>query len=99
MNRIKDFFKICWPKLNAYWVVAILFAVFTFCLGDGNLYKRYKYDEAIRNLSKEIELYDKEIKENLQKLEDIRMDKENLERFAREEYLMKKTNEDVFIIK
>ena len=35
---------------------------------------------------------------NSKKLNDLHTDKEGLERFAREEYLMKRANEDIFII-
>ena len=53
----------------------------------------------IRSLEKEIKFYQKEIEVNRKKLEDLHTDKEGLERFAREEYFMKRPNEDVFIIK
>ena len=67
--------------------------------GDSSLYKRYTYDEKIRGLEKEIKHYQKEIEINSKKLNDLHTDKEGLERFAREEYFMKRSNEDVFIIK
>ena len=60
---------------------------------------RYTYDEKIRSLEKEIKHYQKEIEINSKKLNDLHTDKEGLERFAREEYFMKKPNEDVYIIK
>ena len=68
-------------------------------LYDSSLYKRYTYDEKIRGLEKEIKHYQKEIEINSKKLNDLHTDKEGLERFAREEYFMKRSNEDVFIIK
>ena len=71
----------------------------SFTAGDSNLYKRYTYDEKIRSLEKEIKHYEEEIAINSQKLQNLRTDKEGLERFAREEYYMKRPNEDVFIIK
>ena len=49
--------------------------------------------------NEEIKQYKEEIEINTKKLNDLRTDKEGLERFAREEYLMKKADEDVFIIK
>jgi cell division protein FtsB len=66
---------------------------------DSNLYKRYTYDEKIRELEKEIKFYQDEIRINKEKLNGLRTDKEGLERFAREEYYMKKPDEDVFIIR
>ena len=76
-----------------------LFFALTFIMGDSSLYKRYTYDEKIRSLEKEIKHYQKEIEINSKKLNDLHTDKEGLERFAREEYFMKKPNEDVYIIK
>ena len=95
MSRIKDFYNKYLSRINAYWLVTIVF----FVMGDSSLYKRYTYDEKIRSLEKEIKHYQKEIEINSKKLNDLHTDKEGLERFAREEYFMKKPNEDVYIIK
>lgn len=99
MSRIKDFYNKYLAKINAYWLVIIVFLVLTLTLGDSSLYKRYTYDQKIRSLEKEIKHYQKEIEINSKKLNDLHTNKEGLERFAREEYFMKKPNEDVFIIK
>lgn len=99
MSRIKDFYNKYLAKINAYWLVIIVFLVLTLTLGDSSLYKRYTYDQKICSLEKEIKHYQKEIEINSKKLNDLHTDKEGLERFAREEYFMKKPNEDVFIIK
>ena len=92
MSRIKEFYIKYLSWINAYWLVTIVFLIVTFTVGDSSLYKRYTYDEKIRSL-------EKEIKTNSKKLNDLHTDKEGLERFAREEYFMKRSNEDVFIIK
>ena len=99
MSRIKDFYNKYLSRINAYWLVTIVFFALTFVMGDSSLYKRYTYDEKIRSLEKEIKHYQKEIDINSKKLNDLHTDKEGLERFAREEYFMKKPNEDVYIIK
>ena len=99
MSRIKDFYNKYLSRINAYWLVTIVFFALTFVLGESSLYKRYTYDEKIRSLEKEIKHYQKEIEVNSKKLNDLHTDKEGLERFAREEYFMKKPNEDVYIIK
>ena len=85
-------------RINAYVVVVAFFLFITFIVGDSNLYKRYTYDEKIRSLEREIDLYDKEIEMNTIKLNDIRVNREGLERYAREEFFMKRPHEDVFII-
>ncbi len=97
MSRIKDFYNKYLSRINAYWLVTIVFFALTFVMGDSSLYKRYTYDEKIRSLEKEIKHYQKEIEINSKKLNDLHTDKEGLERFAREEYFMKKPNEDVLL--
>ncbi|MCD7976754.1 MAG: septum formation initiator family protein [Tannerellaceae bacterium] len=99
MARIKDFYNKYVSRLNVYWLVTIVAVIFTLTAGDSNLYKRYTYDEKIRSLEKEIKYYQDEIEVNSKKLNDLRTDKEGLERFAREEYFMKKPNEDIYLIK
>ena len=99
MQKLKDLYNKYLGHLNKYWVVGIVFVILTFTAGDSSLYKRYTYDEKIRSLENEIEHYRKEIEINSKKLKDLHTDKEGLERFAREEYLMNRENEDIFIIK
>ena len=88
MSRIKEFYIKYLSWINAYWLVTIVFLIVTFTVGDSS-----------RGLEKEIKHYQKEIEINSKKLNDLHTDKEGLERFAREEYFMKRSNEDVFIIK
>lgn len=98
MSRMKDFYTKYLSRINKYWLVTIIFLVLTLTAGDSNLYKRYQYDEKIRELEKEIKFYQEEIEVNSQKLEDLHNNKDGLERFAREQYYMKKPNEDIYII-
>ena len=53
MSRIKDFYNKYLSRINAYWLVTIVFFALTFVMGDSSLYKRYTYDEKIRSLEKE----------------------------------------------
>ena len=99
LQFIKNIYTRYLSRINVYWLVTIGFVLLTFTAGDSNLDKRYTYDEKIRSLEKEIKHYEEEIAINSQKLQNLRTDKEGLERFAREEYYMKRPNEDVFIIK
>lgn len=97
MNDYYQKYKSMWMKYK-YGLVAVFFFIITFVVGDSNLVKRYSYDEKIRDLEKEIKYYRKEIETSQKKINDLRFNKEWLERYAREEYFMKKENEDVFII-
>ena len=75
MSRIKDFYNKYLSRINAYWLVTIVFFALTFVMGDSSLYKRYTYDEKIRSLEKEIKHYQKEIEINSKKLNDLHTDK------------------------
>ena len=98
MKRLLEFYKKYLARLNKYWLVTILFLAATFIIGDSNLYNRYKYDEKIRSLESEINRYKKEIEQNKKKIQELQNDKVGLEQYAREEYFMKKEDEDIFII-
>ena len=80
--------------------IAILIALIAmlFFFSDSSLLKRIKYEREIRDLKTQIEYYRKQIEIEKTKLNELQSNKENLEKFARENYLMKKENEEVFVI-
>ncbi len=53
---------------------------------------------AINSLEGEKEYYQNKIETDNKKLKELKTNDENLEKFAREQYLMKKSDEDIFII-
>jgi len=98
-----DSLKIVWNKikpfiLNKYWVVFIVFAFIFIFSENYSLIKRFKTDSNIKQLEKEISFYNAEIEKNKEKMRELQSNDENLEKFAREQYLMKKENEDIFIV-
>lgn len=80
--------------------IAILVILFitVFMFSDNSIIKRAKYDAQIRELKHQIKEYRTQAETDKQKLEELRSNDMNLEKFARENFLMKKENEDVFII-
>ena len=98
MKLLKQLYSQYLAKINKYGLAIIIFLIITFIIGDSNVFKRIAYDKKIRQLENEINYYQKEIEANRKKLEAIQTSQERLERFAREEYFMKKPDEDVFII-
>lgn len=97
-TKLVDFYNVYLAWINKYVLVALGCFILMCLDGDSNLYKRYKYDEKIHNLQKQIKFYQKEIDANRKKLEELDIEKEGLERFAREEYYMKRENEDIYLI-
>ncbi|MDL2289887.1 septum formation initiator family protein [Paludibacteraceae bacterium OttesenSCG-928-F17] len=98
-----SFFSTIWTKikpviLNKYLLALIVFVVFVTFFDNHNLIKRWRTNASINQLEKEIKHYTNEIEQNRQKMEELRSSDENLEKFAREQYLMKKENEDIFLI-
>ena len=83
---------------NKYALVLILFGTWMVFFEENDLLSRFKYDQKIRKLNNEIAYYEKEIVESSRKMLELQASSETLEKFAREEYLMKKANEDIFII-
>ncbi|MDO9154387.1 MAG: septum formation initiator family protein [Paludibacter sp.] len=85
--------------INKYLIVFSVFFVYVLFLDDHNLITRWKMDTKIVELKNEYQYYKKEIEDNKKKLNDLQHDDEYLEKFAREKYLMKKADEEIFIIK
>ena len=73
----------------------------SYYVGEQKYYNRRSlYSRLTKSrLENEIKYYKNELETSSKKLHDLNNNKEGLERFAREEYLMKKENEDLYIIK
>lgn len=85
-------------KVNKYWIAVIIFAILTFFVGDSTILRRISYDKQIKQLESEIDYYTKEKGKNQEKLNAIKSSDESLEKYAREQYLMTKPNEELFLI-
>ncbi|MCK9300529.1 MAG: septum formation initiator family protein [Bacteroidales bacterium] len=98
MRKILAFYEKIKPYLNKYLIVLVLFGVLIVFIDEHNLIRRMQYDRKIRALRKEIRQYEKERDHALEQLEDLRTGSEELEKIARERYLMKKENEEIFLL-
>tara|TARA_B110000003_G_scaffold133685_1_gene135674 strand:- start:22760 stop:23074 length:315 start_codon:yes stop_codon:yes gene_type:complete len=81
---------------NKYSIVLIVFLVWMLFF-DVNVQLNREFKKEIKKLNNTINFYKKEINKD-QKLIIELQDSLQLERFAREKYLMKKKNEDIYII-
>jgi len=93
----KKYKKIAGLNRYQFFIVAALIAMLFF-FSDSSLLKKAQYDRQIKELKKQIEFYRAQIDTNKTKLNELQSNKDDLEKFARENYLMKKENEEVFII-
>lgn len=78
--------------------MTIGFVVWMIFFDKQNYFYRSKLDREMETLVKDTLFYDKEIKEASKSLDEINGDKTALEKLGREKYLMKKDDEDVFVI-
>ena len=78
--------------------ILLFIVIMLFFFSDTNIMKRINSDKEIKTLKNQIEFYRKKTEADKTKLNELQSDKDNLEKFARENYLMKKENEEVFVI-
>ena len=83
---------------NKFILTSLIFFVWILLFDSNNLLDRVKDIRNLNRLEKDKEYYLEKIEIDAQKLKELRTDNENLEKFAREQYLMKKDNEDIFVI-
>ena len=67
-------------------------------IDENSFIQSYRYDRQISQLRTSVNHYQQIVDESKARLEELRSNDENLEKFARETYQMKRDNEDVFII-
>ena len=95
----KESFSFFLPLLrNKYSLSLILFFAWVVFFDSNNLIERTVNLKRMHQLEKDKMFYEDKIKEDQAKLEELKSNPANLEKFAREQYLMKKDNEDIFIV-
>ena len=92
MKRLPPIFR------NFYWVTGLCFLVWMTFLDSNDLISRFKLSSKLRSLEQEKEYYQAKITEVEKDRKELMTNRELLEKFAREKYLMKKEKEDIFII-
>ncbi|TZF84979.1 septum formation initiator family protein [Pedobacter sp. BS3] len=83
---------------NKYLISAVAFVVWMLFFDRNDLMSQYEYRTQLNKLEEEKEFYTQQIEKVKQDLDELTTNREQLEKFAREKYHMKKDNEDVYII-
>ena len=94
LGRIKDGIK----KFNLWIVVVVAFGVYITFFSDYNYLRSMEYDARIKDLKAQIKECDDSTAVYRERLRLLESDHETLERIVREEYLMKRENEDLYIV-
>jgi cell division protein DivIC len=83
---------------NKYFIATGIFILWIAFFDDNNLIERFQYLKEISRLKEDKNYFQQKISEDSERLKELKTNKKNLEKFAREQYLMKRDNEDVFVI-
>lgn len=82
---------------NVFVLILIPFLIWMFFFDENSYLVHNKFNNEINDLESTISFYKKKIKEDKATIKKLQ-DSLQLERFAREKYLMKKENEDIYLI-
>lgn len=82
---------------NRYVIILIAFSVWMIFFDENSYLVHREFNKEINELETAIEFFKKKISEDKKTIKRLQ-DSLELERFAREEFFMKKENEDIYII-
>ena len=91
-QKIRDLFK------NFYFLFFLSFLLWMTIIDSNGFINRYRLSKKLSELNTQKEFYVKEINKVTLDKEKFESDEELLEKYAREEYLMKKESEDIFYV-
>lgn len=99
MKKFSEIKKNKWVKVfsNKYFLIVILFSVWMFFFDTNSYFIHKELNESIETLENSKENYSKEIKKDKAFIEKMK-DSNEIEKYAREKYYLKKENEDIYII-
>ncbi len=98
MNKSK-IKSLLFKLINNKFAISLLIFIFWLMFFDQHsIWERREYKSKIKALSKEKVYYLTAIEKDKNRIHELKTNRDNLEKFAREQYLMKKKNEDIFII-
>lgn len=92
MKRIPSWLK------NKYVLSIIVFFVWMMFFDRNDFISQFSYRQDLKKLETDKEYYQKEIEQNKKDMQELMSNPKHLEKFARERYMMKKDNEDIFLI-
>jgi cell division protein FtsB len=95
-NKFRNY-KIIKFITNIFVLILIPFLIWMFFFDENSYLVHRKFNNEITDLESTISYYQKKIIEDKATIKNLK-DSLQLERFAREKYLMKKENEDIYLI-
>ena len=90
--------KILSPITNKYLIALVAFVVWIMFFDDNNLRQHQKNLKELAMLEEQVSFYKHKIEADKRKLHELQTNDENLEKFAREQFFMKRADEDIYVI-
>jgi hypothetical protein len=84
--------------INKYTITIVAFAVWMVFFDSNSVLNREKHGDKLKTLRQEKQFYLNEIRKDSVLSQKLVSDTSEIEKFAREHYLMKKEKEDVFLV-
>ena len=92
-------FKDILKKLsNKYIIATLVFAAIIVFFDQYNIFEQGKSYRKLRKVKKQVEYYNQEIEKQEQTLHDLKKDSALLEKVAREQHMMKRDDEVIYIL-
>ena len=92
MNRLLKIIK------NKYFIATVIFLIIVFFLDENNLFVMHRLNKDVKSLHKEESQLQKSIESDSIYIHNLVGNLDSLERYGREEYYMKRPEEDVFVV-
>lgn len=92
MQKLRNIFT------NKYLITGIAFAVWMLFFDRNDIRLQLKRVNELKKLQESEKVMDQQINDTKNELSQLKTNPETLEKYAREKYMMKKDNEDLFII-
>lgn len=98
MKATELLIKILKNPLNKYLIAFGGFVIWIMFFDENNLVHHRQNLAELNQLEEQVDFYKHKIEADKRKLYELQTNDENLEKFAREQFLMKKADEDIFVI-
>ena len=83
---------------NKYLFSFLIFSIWMIFLDEHNILFLRQNLNKLKRYRVEQKYYKVKISAGIQKIKELQTDSKNLEKFAREQFLMKKNNEDIYLV-
>lgn len=86
-------------KYKYFVILTLFFLLWIFLLAPNTVRNQYLIRKELRQMEATKAFYEEEIRKNEEMIHKLKSDRDFVEKYGREKYLMKRKNEDIFLFK